>query len=1101
MKVAYFSPLPPSTSGIADYSTLLLPALERLVDVDVVRPGRTRPVADADVALYHVGNDPDAHAWIVDALRRRPGVVVLHDFVIHHLMAGMTIGRNDGHAYLAAMEREAGAAGRMLGWGVLEGRVPPLWEVRPAEFPLVGEILDRATGVIVHSRYVEAQVREHGYDGPLWHIPHPAWPADSVEPEAIEGSPVFGCFGHLNENKRVPQLLRAFEAFQSRHPNARLLLVGAEAPGFTLRSELPAGVVREPYVEEERLMALMAACDAVVLLRSPTMGETSGSAIRTLSLGKPLVVTDLGWFAELPDDVALKVPAGDDEEAALQDAFERLADPAVAVAMSAAAHAYVRREHDLEHVAALYVSALEQAAGGAAVDAAVLHDVAEAAADTGVDLAPLAGDLRELGIARPSGPVPQPRRRTWPDVPQWLRVGALYAVAVAVLLTLALRVKSPWIMVDELVYSDTARSLADGAGFTIRGHAAGYGYVYPLLLAIPYTVADRVTDVYALARVVNALLMCSVVVPVYLLARRVVRPGAALAAAALAVAAPTTVYIASLMTENVFYPLFAWFALALVAALDRPTLRRQLIVLAVCVLLFLTRAQAIVLFAAVLTAPLTLAWIERGRPRSLRAWRPLYALVAFVAVAVVVFEAARGRSVFHVLGGYSVAGSTTYRFWPAVKWIVLHLAALSLTLWVVPLAATIVVVASARHLDRPLRVFAAATASVAAWLVVEVGVFASRYSLRIEERNLFYLTPLLLIGLFAWIERGQPRPARATVVGAVLAVALVGAIPFASLLNENSQSDTPSLQPWWYLGASWTGYPTVALVASMTALALAAAFLWLPARFAPWLPALVAAGFVLTWIPLEAWPHGFPQAAVHQYDAAVASGTSWVDGAVGTDANVAVLWSGGSAIRIWENEFWNRSIRRVYGLDRAELAGGMPQTNVAAQRSTSVLVDASGRPIDADYVLTDRRAPVVGTRVAADEAHLLALYRVRGPVRLAQRITGWYDDSWTAPDVRWTRAQCTGGRLRFDVRSDPGLFKGTVQQVVVGGTTPSRTIAVHPHDPPHTVTLPLQPRGGACNVHLEISPARIPSNDPSLHTADNRLLGLLVDYFTYLPPR
>ena len=101
MRVSYFSPLPPSTSGIADYSALLLPALERLIEVEVVRQGRTRPVGGTDVALYHIGNNPDAHAWIVDALQRRPGVVVLHDFVIHHLVAGMTIGRGDGHAYLA----------------------------------------------------------------------------------------------------------------------------------------------------------------------------------------------------------------------------------------------------------------------------------------------------------------------------------------------------------------------------------------------------------------------------------------------------------------------------------------------------------------------------------------------------------------------------------------------------------------------------------------------------------------------------------------------------------------------------------------------------------------------------------------------------------------------------------------------------------------------------------------------------------------------------------------------------------------------------------------------------------------------------------------
>ena len=70
MKVAYFSPLPPSTSGIADYSALLVPALERLIEVEVVRPGRTRPVVGADVALYHIGNDPDAHAWIVDEIGR-----------------------------------------------------------------------------------------------------------------------------------------------------------------------------------------------------------------------------------------------------------------------------------------------------------------------------------------------------------------------------------------------------------------------------------------------------------------------------------------------------------------------------------------------------------------------------------------------------------------------------------------------------------------------------------------------------------------------------------------------------------------------------------------------------------------------------------------------------------------------------------------------------------------------------------------------------------------------------------------------------------------------------------------------------------------------
>ena len=72
MKVSYYSPVPPERSGIADYSALLLPALRERIDVEVVRRGRKRPVRGTDLALYHVGNNPDAHGWIVDALRRRP---------------------------------------------------------------------------------------------------------------------------------------------------------------------------------------------------------------------------------------------------------------------------------------------------------------------------------------------------------------------------------------------------------------------------------------------------------------------------------------------------------------------------------------------------------------------------------------------------------------------------------------------------------------------------------------------------------------------------------------------------------------------------------------------------------------------------------------------------------------------------------------------------------------------------------------------------------------------------------------------------------------------------------------------------------------------
>jgi glycosyltransferase involved in cell wall biosynthesis len=400
MRVVYYSPMPPSRSGIADYSALLLPALADRLDVVVARPGRLRRELKADVALYHVGNDAEAHGWIVEALRRRPGVVVLHDFVLHHLVVGLTFGRGDMAGYLSAMEREAGLVGRLLGYAVLDNKIPPLWETRPEDFPMAGEVLQLATGLIVHSRHVEERARDIGFEGPIRRIAHPAWPEPQVAPATIDGAPLYGCFGNLTDGKRIPQLLRAFEQVRGRHPGARLLLVGAASA--RLRSlDLPEGVVREDYVDEQRLWSLMAACDAIVSLRWPTMGETSGTAIRALGLGKPLVVSDVGWFSELPNEAALKVPVDEFEEKTLAAALAALTDDRTRTAMGAAALGLTEHEHRLDRVAEAYAAAVEELAGGQAVEEQVLREVARAAAEVGIrrdDAAVLAARLREVGL-------------------------------------------------------------------------------------------------------------------------------------------------------------------------------------------------------------------------------------------------------------------------------------------------------------------------------------------------------------------------------------------------------------------------------------------------------------------------------------------------------------------------------------------------------------------------------------------------------------------------------------------------------------------------------------------------------------------------------
>ena len=238
-------------------------------------------------------------------------------------------------------------------------------------------VLDHADGVIVHSRYVEERIRERGFRGPVWRIPHPAWP----EPEGLRPLPlpraasvVVGCFGNLNPAKRGPQLLQAFAELRKRHPDALLVLAGGISSRYDLELhaeehglELGDSVVHLGYVDEAQIWPLLAACDILVSLRWPTMGETSGSVIRALAAGRPLVVSDVGWFSELPDAVAAKVPVGAREVETLVAYLDALAsDEGLRAAMGEAAARYARtRARPRQGGAALYLAALEEAAGGA----------------------------------------------------------------------------------------------------------------------------------------------------------------------------------------------------------------------------------------------------------------------------------------------------------------------------------------------------------------------------------------------------------------------------------------------------------------------------------------------------------------------------------------------------------------------------------------------------------------------------------------------------------------------------------------------------------------------------------------------------------------
>jgi glycosyltransferase involved in cell wall biosynthesis len=348
MRVAYCSPLPPQRTGVADYSAELLPALAAHCEpVLVLEPGMaperallsafpTLPAGELGAALadgrcqavlYQLGNNPDFHAGIYRSALAHPGLVVLHEFVLHHLVRDLTLYGGAPEAFVEAMRYSYGRSGEAAARRALATGVP----VDAWTYPLFEPAVDAARALLVHNRATAERVLASRPQVRVEVVPHPLLggerllAASSGEARSRLGLPadvpLVATFGFLTASKRLPVLLRAFARLRAERPESRLLLVGELSPHWNasrlLDGELAAGVEALGRQPLERFLLYMQACDVAVNLRHPTAGETSGAVIRLLALGKPVVVTRGGAFDEIPDGCCAKVEVGDAEEEVL----------------------------------------------------------------------------------------------------------------------------------------------------------------------------------------------------------------------------------------------------------------------------------------------------------------------------------------------------------------------------------------------------------------------------------------------------------------------------------------------------------------------------------------------------------------------------------------------------------------------------------------------------------------------------------------------------------------------------------------------------------------------------------------------------------------
>jgi glycosyltransferase involved in cell wall biosynthesis len=398
MRLAWFSPMPPVRTGIAAVSADLVAALGSQYEIDVythatahdfVWRQRKRPY---DLSIYQLGNSSH-HDYMWPYLFRYPGLTVLHDAHLHHARAAALLRTKrpaDYRAEFSANHPEGPLDVAELAIAGFDNHLYYSW-------PMNRLVINASKITAVHTPALAAVLRE---EHPGAHIEEirlahgePTTPERAregrsrirarhgIEPDAT----VFGLFGGLTPEKRIPQVLDALEATLPHAPASRLLLAGAAPEHFDpLRGVrergLDAHVTITGYVLDDELADYLSACDVSINLRWPSAREMSGPWLRAMALGLPTITTDLAHLADVPsldprDWSNRDAPAANreavtaaidilDEDHSLRLAMRRLAtDPALRGSLGASARAYWAREHWMPRMVDDYRRAITRALG------------------------------------------------------------------------------------------------------------------------------------------------------------------------------------------------------------------------------------------------------------------------------------------------------------------------------------------------------------------------------------------------------------------------------------------------------------------------------------------------------------------------------------------------------------------------------------------------------------------------------------------------------------------------------------------------------------------------------------------------------------------
>ncbi|MCS7007483.1 MAG: hypothetical protein RMM28_07210, partial [Thermoleophilia bacterium] len=618
--------------------------------------------------------------------------------------------------------------------------------------------------------------------------------------------------------------------------------------------------------------------------------------------------------------------------------------------------------------------------------------------------------------AAASGARPDLTTRLWPAIP----LLALYFALAALYSWQASRRLVPTIFIDEIEMAQLSRAIAETGVPARRGEPYGLASLAAYVLAPAWWLGSTSTS-YAAAKLVLVLAMTAALFPAYALARLVVPPWYAIAAAGASVGVPALAYSPILVEEPLAYPL-STLALWLIARLlAEPSLGRLGVALLASAIAALTRTQLAILIAVLVLGLLWIGWQSEPARRWRATWSPWdWAGAIVLAIGCVLAFSATMSS--HSRAWRETTGYFEDRILEHASWAT---GALAIGIGILPLLLALAALARPRHepSDARTRAF---VATAAAALVVFVGYagikgafLSTTFATAIFERNVIYLYPLVFAAMALALARGLGGTwsiglAAAAVLWIVVATPVELKYPYyeahglAILAFANRELGWPKERIEGAL-----------LVVFLLALAIVVALRLLPREAAAFRTlAATAAALVVAWsLTTQVYAAEGERTLSDQAAANFSRPFDWVDRATRGGSVVILGQQITDATNIWLTEFFNRSIRKVWSIDGSALKAGAPVLTPDLASIDGTLTPSPGTEYALALNGVELDGPVVARR-GSDRLHRID----GGPLRLKAALSGVQSDGWMAAPERSEERTARAAYTRYDVSGDgPGF--------------------------------------------------------------------------------